>query len=278
MASHPPELEKAESHWRERDPAGWERRRRTFEATASAYHRYRPGYPRPLFDDLRRRVGPERTTVLEVGAGTGRATVQLAALGPVTALEPAAGMAALLRRSTSEMDVRIVTDTFERWTPDRAYDLLASAQAWHWVEPSVRYARAADALRPGGTLALFWNVAVCPAADRAFHDAIQDVYRSFAPTLAHEGEVPTAETAADRASEIVEADGFEDVEVVRHRWSWTLDRDDYLGLLGTHSPHAALDERNRRRLFEGIGELIDRRFAGRVTEHYVAMLHLARRG
>jgi len=40
-----------------------------------------------------------------------------------------------------------------------AYDLLVSAQAWHWVDPVVAMPKAAALLRPGGTLALFWNYA-----------------------------------------------------------------------------------------------------------------------
>jgi 2-polyprenyl-3-methyl-5-hydroxy-6-metoxy-1,4-benzoquinol methylase len=60
----------------------------------------RPGYPDELFADLVTITGMgDRSSVLEVGCGTGQATRSLAALGcSVTALEPGAGLAALARR------------------------------------------------------------------------------------------------------------------------------------------------------------------------------------
>ena len=94
---------------------------------------------------------------LEIGAGTGKATMKVVERGLlVHALEPSPEMAALLRAK----GVEIEETTFEEW-PVRAgaYRLVYAAQAWHWVGGDDRYERAAATLAPGGTLAIIWNAA-----------------------------------------------------------------------------------------------------------------------
>jgi SAM-dependent methyltransferase len=98
--------------------------------------------------------------VLEVGAGTGKATVLLAERGlEVVALEPSVEMAAVARRNCGRFPHVAVTDvTFQNWPAEReAFQLVVSAQAWHWIAAEVRYSKARDVLTPGGALAVFWN-------------------------------------------------------------------------------------------------------------------------
>src|SRR3954465_6162416 len=73
---------------------------RVFNEVPELYDRVRPGYPDELFSDLVTITGMgKRSSVLEVGCGTGPATRPLAALaGSVTAVEPGADMAAVARR------------------------------------------------------------------------------------------------------------------------------------------------------------------------------------
>ena len=141
------------------EPRVTREQRTVFGEVAELYERTRPGYPDGLFDavlefgDLH--AGDR---ALEVGAGTGKATRGFIARGlDVLALEPAPGMADVLRHSYPS----VIETTFEDWTVDRgAFGLLYAAQAWHWVEDHpAAYARVADALRDGGTIALFWNLA-----------------------------------------------------------------------------------------------------------------------
>jgi 2-polyprenyl-3-methyl-5-hydroxy-6-metoxy-1,4-benzoquinol methylase len=76
----------------------------------------------------------ERSSVLEVGCGTGQATRSLAALGcSVTAIEPGVGMAALARQWLSTFrNVEVETSTFEEWDDrGRRFDVLVAASAWH---------------------------------------------------------------------------------------------------------------------------------------------------
>ncbi|MCX5315823.1 bifunctional 2-polyprenyl-6-hydroxyphenol methylase/3-demethylubiquinol 3-O-methyltransferase UbiG [Streptomyces sp. NBC_00154] len=137
---------------------------RVFNEVPELNYRVRPGYPDELFADLVTVTGrDERSSVLEVGCGSGQATRSLAVLGcSVTAIEPGAEMAALARqRIATFRKVEVETSTFEEWD-DRGgrFDVLVGASAWPWVDPSIGWQRAHDALFPGGWMALLGNVVV----------------------------------------------------------------------------------------------------------------------
>jgi SAM-dependent methyltransferase len=262
------------------DPAAWERQRRTFESTADAYDRFRPGYPDAVFEDIRRyadlAAGDDR--ILEIGCGTGRATLQMASWPHrITALEPAEAMADVARLHLAQHDnVEVLTTTFERWEIERTtFGLVLCAQAYHWLDPSTRVDRIADALYAHGTAAILGNVQVTPQDDLPFFERIQDVYREHAPQLAHKG--PFREPDDLPPHPLEGSSRFVDLEQLGHPWQWTLAAEDYIGLLGTHSGHAALEPDVRERLLEGITTLIEEEFDGSVTEHHVALVGLARR-
>lgn len=258
----------------------WERQRRTFEATADAYDRFRPGYPDAVFDDIRRfaDLAPEDDRILEIGCGTGRATRHIASWpNRIVALEPAAAMAEVARRSlASHPNVEVITTTLEDWEPERsAFGLVLCAQAYHWLDERTRVDRIADALYAHGTAAILANVQVTPDSDLPFFERVQSVYREHAPGLAHKGRFRRPDDLPPHPF-----DGsarFEDLEQHGHPWHWSLPTQTYLGLLGTHSGHAALEPGVRKRLLDGIAALIDAEFGGAVTEHYVALVALARR-
>src|SRR4051794_34915885 len=110
-----------------------------FGGVAEDYERYRPGYPPALIDDVLAFAGAgPGSRVLEVGAGTGKATRLLLERGlRLTCIEPDAEMAAVLRRPCPEAEV--VLGGFEQFGPvEPLFDVVCSAQAWHWVEPDAR--------------------------------------------------------------------------------------------------------------------------------------------
>ncbi len=168
-------------------------RGRVFGEVAESYHRVRPGYPAALASDLLELAGPG--PVLEIGAGTGKATAAFAAhTNDLTCLEPDPRMAAVLRRDIP--GVPVVESTFENWAPDRAYRLLVVGQAWHWVDPVRRGALAAAALASGGLLAPFWNVHLI--ADPDLYTALRAVDERHALIGEH---TPHSLPAAGRSAE-----------------------------------------------------------------------------
>jgi len=127
----------------------------SFGAVADAYERGRPPYPPEAIDWL---LPAGAACVLDLGAGTGKLTRELAGRGlGVTAVEPSEGMRAQLRRAVP--GVRALAGTAERIPlPDRSADAVLVAQAWHWVDPPAAVPEVARVLRPGGLLGLLWNI------------------------------------------------------------------------------------------------------------------------
>ena len=256
-----------------------EQRRRTFERTAELYERYRPTYPEALFDDVRTYadLAPD-DAILEVGAGPGRATIHLARWGnPMVVIEPAPAMADIARANVAEhVHVEVRTSTFEEADFERnAFGLVAVARAFDWLDPATRVERIHDALYAYGSVALINNFQITTNEWLPFFERVQNVYLAHAPELAHVGDFPTARDISEHP--LLGSPLFGEYQQPEHPWEWSLSADDYVGLMSTHSGHAALDPRVRARLHEGIVELINAEFGGAVTEHYVAIAALARR-
>jgi SAM-dependent methyltransferase len=260
-----------------------ERRRLSFGGVADLYHRSRPSYPEALVDGVLEFAGAgESDRAVEVGAGTGKATVLFAARGlDVVGIEPSAEMAQLARRNCAGYEnVTIEEIEFERWRPPgHEFRLVLSAQAWHWIAPEVRYAAARAALEDGGALAAFWNRPEWTACD--LREQLADAYRLGG--LAGDADDPMNPAARSEgrseddfwSEEIAGASGFDAAEVRRYPWHQDYTTADYLTLLGTHSACVVLDAPERERLLGDIAAAIDAR-GGRFRMTCATVLCLAR--
>lgn len=259
------------------------RRAASFNEGADRYDRARPRYPADLFDAVWRLaelgVHPD---VLEVGCGTGQASVGLVAHGAVlTCVELGQTMARLARKNVPTADV--VVGRFEEWECDeRQFDLVFASSSWHWIEPGRRYERAAHALRPGGSVAIVHSDHVYPPDyDRTF-DRIQDVYASVTGSRREfeEYHLPKPDTydASDlKHIEEMERTGcFDKPRVERILWSIDRTSDEFIDLLGTFSDNWALEPEVREELFAGIHRVIEGA-GSRVTKHYASTVRVARR-
>ena len=254
-----------------------------FGEVAELYDRHRPAYPDALVDDL---VGlaelKERSIVLEVGAGTGKATSMFAERNiRVLAIEPSAEMAAVARRlATAQGKVQIEQIDFERWDPaGREFPLVFAAQAWHWVDPSVGFTKAAQVLRPGGLLAAFWNR---PAWARAeLRNVVLDAYQRAAPELLAETDpIHPASSLPPDAEEwrrgVAASNRLGAAEVRDYEWSETYSAGDYAALLETHSTVRVLDPRLRLALVHAVALAIESH-GNSLMLPFVTRLCLARR-
>ncbi len=254
-------------------------RRTSFDRGAEAYDTVRPSYPDALIDDLVERSAlPPDGRILEIGAGTGKATVALARRGHrLVALEPSPNMANLLRRNVAAFPrVNVLESRFEDWTDvEGAFDLVAAAQSFHWVAPEIRLAKSADLLRPGGSLAILTNEK--RDLDPGLRADFDEAYARCVPSEAHAAVLSSgALLERDQVDEIDSSARFGPVHVGQFPWSETYATRSYVALLSTYSDHAVLEEHRRLALFEAIAAAIDRR-GGRITVPYVAWMFLARR-
>jgi len=279
-------------------------RKRSFDAGARLYDRFRPGYPEALVDDLVRlsRI-PEGGRILEIGPGTGQATLPLARRGfSILGLELGASMARLCRKNLAAFrNVEILNTAFEDWQPEgpdrkwglyRAssrseglspfspqgpaashlgeFDLVLSATAFHWIPAKLAYPRCARALKPHGSLALVWNFVDTP--DNEFYSDLHTIYRRVAPQMRH-SKPPELRIERQR-KKIANSGRFGPVTILRYPWQQEHTADSYIGLLKTMSDHAILSPAVRRPLFRAIRKLIDAH-GGSFIRPSVAVLFLA---
>ncbi|HEY2080684.1 MAG TPA: class I SAM-dependent methyltransferase [Streptosporangiaceae bacterium] len=127
-----------------------------FDGVAALYDATRRSYPAEIVDAVCASAGVGRgSDVLEIGCGTGQLTRQLAGRAfNLTAIDIGAAMIEAARRDVADLMVQFQVSSFEDLAGSERFDLIVSATAFHWVDPSVGLAKAARMLRPGGWLAL----------------------------------------------------------------------------------------------------------------------------
>jgi SAM-dependent methyltransferase len=214
-----------------------------------------------------------------VGCATGKATLPLARRGfHITCIEPGAALAAAARVNLSGFGVEVVEAHFEDWAPgDEPFDLVYAATAWHWTDPATRYHRAADALRPGGHLALWDAFHVIPLGGDPFFEELQDVYDEIGESLPPDTPVPRPQELDDDREEIEASGRFEVVDVTQYDWEVRYDAPGYIELLNTFSGHIAMEPWQRDRLYGEIRRRLALRPDGILRRHWGGVLRIARR-
>ncbi|HXF97919.1 MAG TPA: class I SAM-dependent methyltransferase [Gaiellaceae bacterium] len=214
---------------------------------AGAYERARPEYPE---EAVRWLAGDEPRDVLDLGAGTGKLTRALVALGHrVTAVEPLVDMLELIP-STAPGAFALLGSAEVIPVPDGYADVVTCAQSFHWFDHALALPEIARVLRPGGRLALVWNT----RDDRE-------------PWVARLSEIIGSEsvTAAD-VDDVLGASGlFGPVERAEFRFQQLLDRETLLDLVLSRSYCAKLPEDERRPILEAVSALFDEVASGGVV-------------
>ncbi len=213
----------------------------SFGSVADAYERARPGYPDAAVEWL---VARTPCDVLDLGAGTGKLTRSLVAIGHrVTAVEPLPEMIAHLRVALP--DITALEGTAEAIPLDDAtVDVVTVAQAFHWFDHEPALREIARVLRPGGALALVWNTR--DEKDLWVGDLDQ--------VIVGRGELDdqTAVHVPIAASEL-----FGPVETATFGFRQRLDRDALRELVLSRSYCAVMSEEERRPMLEQVDALFD---------------------
>jgi SAM-dependent methyltransferase len=253
--------------------------REIFDEDAERYERARPGYPDALFDDLFDLAGiGSGSRVLEIGCGTGQATVPLARRGcSVLAVELGARLAAAAARNLAPYpNAQVVVGVFEDWPlPEEPFDAVVAFSAFHWVDADVGVAKVAAALRPDGSFARIDTDHVAGGTGPFFVD-VQDCYERWDP------DTPPG-LRLSRADDVVynadpdPAGRFGAGQVRRYETDRAYTTAAYLDVLQTYSGHRALDGDARDGLLACIGSVIDERYGGLVVKRYLRTMRVSRR-
>lgn len=244
-----------------------------FDEVARTYDRARPAYPPEVFEEVLgfAALAPGER-LLEIGAGTGKATRGFAGRGfPILCIEPGAQLAAVLKEHCGGHDVTVAATTFEAWPVETAaFGLVFAAQSFHWVDPEQGFDRCAQALRPGGTLALFGNR---PRRGEApVHRAVEACYAG----CPLQPDVLRSYSRNPYPEQIAAQGGFGPVVQSSHPFQVDYDATGYCELLETQSDHRMLDPAVRADLFARVADAI-RAHGGTVSVDFSTDLLLVRR-
>jgi SAM-dependent methyltransferase len=260
-----------------------ERLRRTFDEVALDYQDARPEYPDALYATLLALTGvrPRADALCEVGSASGKATLPLARRGfAITCVELGAALAAQARRNLAPFErVTVVNADFETWEPParEAFGLVFAATAWHWIDPAVKYRKAASLLRPGGHLAFWEAVHVVPDGGDPFFAEIQDVYDEIGSGMPGGWVSPTTETLPSAEAEVAETGLFSDTVARRFQWEIQYTAESYIRLLETFSSNLVMEPWQKDRLYGEIRRRLALRPDGLVRRHWGAVLTVTRK-
>jgi hypothetical protein len=258
-------------------------RSKVFGEVAELYDSARPGYSDAMVTDVLAYAALGDRSAVEVGAGTGKATVPFAATGiPLVCVEPDPRMTEVLRRNTTSYpNVRVEVGDFEQWQPGgRHYGLLFAASAWNFLDHDRRWDLVHAALAPGAAVALIRNphgihdaglrTELADIGDR--HGITGSPHRFLACDLS--GDEPGNWDQAWPDTECRRDGRFTDLRSVRFRQDLRYDTDRYLGYLASLSAYRILPDDHRDQALAEAGRLLDAHDGGidvlQVTDVFLA--------
>jgi SAM-dependent methyltransferase len=249
-----------------------------FDLAAADYQRTRPTCPPQLFDDLVTEAGlVPGDRVVEIGCGTGQATVPLAERGvAVTGIELGADLAALARRRLAgHPAATVVTSSFEDWQPQAgSFDAVVAVNSLHWIDPPLRYTKPHKLLRPGGAMVEAGCLWARPADAEPFWTDVQEDYRA----VGFEGSPPPPpEQLGPRHFPPEAGSLFEEVASRRYPFQLSYTAEDYLANLATQSGTHALGEARRAEFLTRVRRRLDSLGWPRLTATFVGFLTVGRR-
>jgi protein-L-isoaspartate O-methyltransferase len=250
-----------------------QKRSETFDRIATLYDAIRPDYPAALVADVIELASLNaRSTILEIGAGTGKATLPFAEKGyTIHCLEPGKNLATVAAKNLELFPaVTLEHVKFEDWqTQTAAFDLVMSAQAFHWIPAAIAYPKVATALKKSGRIALFWNLAA-DLEDEVLHqlDRAHQQFTNFALK-------PIRQQREQQERELLHSGLFADIEIREYTRSIRYSTQQYLDLLRTQSDYLVLSSDRQQHLETEIAAIIDDN-GGSIVKPYTTLLIVAR--
>ena len=209
-----------------------------FNRVAELYDKMRPDYPDTLYNQIfSYKKITETSTALEIGIGTGQATLPILDTGcTVTAIELGDNLSSFVaEKFRSYPNFSIVNAAFPDISlPDSSFDLIYSATAFHWIPEETGYTKVFSLLKSGGIFARFANHPT-PAKDNPqLYNHLQKIYLEDKTTDPHS---PNSAQSPEIISQIPLKYGFTDINLKIYHRTRTFTSSEYIDLLHTYSDH-----------------------------------------
>lgn len=246
--------------------------RKVFDRIPAQFDRWRPRYCDAAFDVIiqHANLGPDKTA-LEIGPGTGQATVPILKTGcQYLGIELGDHLAAYMTQKFQSYDnCHIVNADFETYDfGPQKFDLVYAAATLQWIPEEIGFGRSFALLKPGGTFAMMLTKVDYQSANPKLYEEIQTFYGKYFH--------PETEYTCHLKYDNVVNYGFVDFTFQTFPAPRVLTADAYMEYIGTHCDHIVLPEEDKHKLFEGIRAAIQRA-GGTITLADTVVLFLARK-
>jgi len=224
-----------------------------FGNTAREYELGRPEWPDELIDRVvgELGLGPD-ATVLDLAAGTGKLTRALVPrFSHVIAVEPDDAMREVLEEVVPEAEALAGHAEAIPLEAD-SVDAVFTAEAFHWFAGPLTVAQIARILRPGGGLAIFWNVEF-GEAEPTMGDAVE---AALDEAFARGGAPGLQKVLSGAWREPLEASDFGPLHEAEIEREIRRDREGWLANMLSVSSIAAQSEADREELATRLRELV----------------------
>ncbi len=252
-----------------------------FDESPEVYERARPSYPPALWDALFA-VLPSAPRILEIGAGTGKATHALLSRGAaVLACEPGPNLARFMTQKFApeirKRKLEVRAEFFEDMDIDaQSFDAVVAATCWHWLDPGSCLQKAATALKRNGALAVVDTMQVDDAIDRGFFAASHPIYQRYFAEPDRTAQLPGRNLTPAVFDALNASDTFGQSTLARFNWDQGYATAQYIDLVRSYSNTAMLVPTVREHFLQDLATFIDTEFAGFVLRPLVITLVVAR--
>lgn len=217
-------------------------KRLTFNEDVKNYDEMRPQYCDELFKDIIEYSHiMQGKKAIEIGIGTGHATKPFLETGcEIQAIELGKDLAEYCKLKFRDYkNFTVCNAAFEEFEcPEESVDLIYAATSFHWIPEEIGYPKISKLLKPGGTLALFWNRPFVSRENDELHQRIQSIYQKYRPSTTKLLEHDTEKY--NQRKQAIQSYGFKDIVVKLYHLTRTFSSSNYIALLNTYSDHRAM--------------------------------------
>ena len=253
----------------------WKKESEMFNQMADYYDKYRPSYHNEIIDTLIKRTRlTNGSKLLEIGAGSGKATELFTGKGfEILCIEPGTDLVKRGNERFKDENFKFIESRFEEYLePPNYYDVVFSAQAFHWVPQPIGYEKCSVTLKESGYLAIIYNMYI--AYDNDFDNELLTISNKYSMGLSSADD---CEKRADSiVAGIVESGLFSKPEVIRSSFEQTYTPDEYFGFALTGNSFIQKTDEEKQIAYKELVQLANKH-NGMIQRPYVCALYLAQK-
>lgn len=256
----------------------WKKESMMFDQAASYYDKFRPSYPQKIIDTLIRKTGMNlNSKILEIGAGSGKATELFAPQGyNFLCIDPGEQLVEVGRKKFANFNnIKFEAARFEEYPAEAAaFDVIFSAQAFHWIPQPIGFQKCAEALKDGGYLALLWNMYI--TFDNEIDNELIEISDKYGGIADFLSKSDCQKRIASITSQIKNSNLFLLPEVHQLLWKQTYSTDEYFGFMLTGNSFVQKTKEEKEKAYEEILNLSHKN-NGVIERPYLCVLYLAQK-